>query len=132
MVVYDAPGGDPVHRGILFDIVLFRQSLLWNLRLKSRCGLGRQQSKSCAVNASGAEREQIQEALRPSRPLRWVWRCLSSPFSMINLVNTLITNILSKKQELAMLESIGMSRRQIRQMVLGEGMLLAAEIYSSH
>lgn len=47
-------------------------------------------------------------------------------FSMINLVNTLITNILSKKQELAMLESIGMSRRQIRQMVLGEGMLLAA------
>ena len=45
---------------------------------------------------------------------------------MINLVNTLITNILSKKQELAMLESIGMSRRQIRQMVLGEGMLLAA------
>lgn len=46
-------------------------------------------------------------------------------FSLINLVNTLITNILSKKQELAMLESIGMSRKQVHKMVLYEGILLS-------
>lgn len=46
-------------------------------------------------------------------------------FSMINLVNTLITNFLSQKTELAMLQSIGMTGSQIRRMVIGEGLVLA-------
>ena len=39
-------------------------------------------------------------------------------------MNTLITNIVTRKQELAMLESIGMSKVQIRRMLLGESLLL--------
>ena len=39
-------------------------------------------------------------------------------------MNTLITNIVTRKQELAMLESIGMSKGQIRKMLLGESLLL--------
>ena len=45
-------------------------------------------------------------------------------FSILSMVNMMITNIITKKQELAMLESIGMSRRQIRKMLLGESILL--------
>lgn len=45
-------------------------------------------------------------------------------FSILSMMNTLITNIVTRKQELAMLESIGMSKRQIRRMLLGESMLL--------
>lgn len=46
-------------------------------------------------------------------------------FSFINLINTLIMNILTRKQELAMMESIGMSGRQLTVMLQGEGIILA-------
>lgn len=45
-------------------------------------------------------------------------------FSILSMMNTLITNIVTRKQELAMLESVGMSRGQIRKMLLGENLLL--------
>ena len=34
-------------------------------------------------------------------------------FSLLNLLNTLITNMVTRKQEFAMLQSIGMSEKQI-------------------
>lgn len=46
-------------------------------------------------------------------------------FSTINLVNTLITNILSRKQEFAVLQSLGMSNRQLVKMIQAEGLILA-------
>ena len=45
-------------------------------------------------------------------------------FSLLSMMNTLITNIVTRKQELAMLESIGMGKGQIRGMLLGESLLL--------
>lgn len=45
-------------------------------------------------------------------------------FSILSMMNTLITNIVTRKRELAMLESIGMSKGQIRKMLLGESLLL--------
>ena len=45
-------------------------------------------------------------------------------FSILSMINTLITNIVTRKQELAMLESIGMGKSQIRKMLLGESLLL--------
>lgn len=45
-------------------------------------------------------------------------------FSILSMMNTLITNIVTRKQELAMLESIGMNKDQIRKMLLGESLLL--------
>ena len=47
-------------------------------------------------------------------------------FSILSMMNTLITNVVTRKQELAMLESIGMNQRQTRKMLLGESMLLVA------
>lgn len=45
-------------------------------------------------------------------------------FSILSMMNTLITNIVTRKQELAMLESIGMAKGQIRKMLLGESLIL--------
>lgn len=45
-------------------------------------------------------------------------------FNILSMINTLITNIVTRKQELAMLESIGMSKGQIRKMLLSESLLL--------
>jgi putative ABC transport system permease protein len=46
-------------------------------------------------------------------------------FSMINLVNTLITSVVTRKQEFAMLQSIGMTNGQLMKMIQAEGLLLS-------
>lgn len=45
-------------------------------------------------------------------------------FSILSMMNTLITNIITRKKELAMLESIGMGKGQIREMLLSESLFL--------
>ena len=46
-------------------------------------------------------------------------------FSIINLFNTLITNVLSRKQEFAMMQSIGLTGKQLTRMITYEGLLFA-------
>lgn len=46
-------------------------------------------------------------------------------FSLINLINTLITNIVSRQQEFSMLQSIGMTNSQLMKMIQAEGLMLA-------
>jgi len=46
-------------------------------------------------------------------------------FALINLINTLVSNVMSRKQEFAMLRSIGMKERQLSQMIISEGLILA-------
>lgn len=48
-------------------------------------------------------------------------------FALINLINTLVSNAMARKQEFAMLCSIGMSGSQLRKMIIGEGLILAAK-----
>ena len=47
-------------------------------------------------------------------------------FSFINLVNTTITNFLSRRQEIGMLQAIGLSKKQLMKMLCYEGMLYSA------
>ena len=47
-------------------------------------------------------------------------------FALLNLLNTLITNILTRSHEFAMLQSVGMTRRQLCKMLRMEGLILAA------
>ena len=44
-------------------------------------------------------------------------------FSFINLVNTTITNFLSRRQEIGMLQAIGLSKKQLIRMLCYEGMI---------
>jgi putative ABC transport system permease protein len=46
-------------------------------------------------------------------------------FSLINLINTLMTNIISRRQEFSMLQSIGMTNGQLMKMIQGEGLIMA-------
>ncbi|OZV12038.1 ABC transporter permease [Tissierella sp. P1] len=46
-------------------------------------------------------------------------------FSLINLVNTIITNIISRKKEFAMLQSIGLSNKQLVKLIQFEGLSLS-------
>ncbi len=44
-------------------------------------------------------------------------------FGILNLLNTLITNVLVRKRELGVLQAVGMSSRQVSKMLLMEGLL---------
>ena len=44
-------------------------------------------------------------------------------FSLINLVNTTITNFLSRRQEIGMLQAIGQSKKQLNRMLCYEGLI---------
>ena len=46
-------------------------------------------------------------------------------FALINLINTLITNILTRDHEFAMLQSVGMTRKQLSRMLRMEALILA-------
>lgn len=46
-------------------------------------------------------------------------------FSLINLINTVITNTISRKKELAVLQSMGMTVKQIKQMLIFENFYTA-------
>ena len=46
-------------------------------------------------------------------------------FALINLLNTLITNILTRDHEFAMLQSVGMTRKQLSRMLRMEALILA-------
>lgn len=47
-------------------------------------------------------------------------------FALINLINTLVSSIMARRQEFATLCSIGMSNGQLKKMIIGEGLILAA------
>lgn len=47
-------------------------------------------------------------------------------FGALNLLNTLITNVLTRKRELGVLQAVGMGRRQVSKMLLTEGLLYTA------
>lgn len=42
-------------------------------------------------------------------------------FSILNMINTLITNILTRKHEFAMMQSVGMTTKQLSRMIQMEG-----------
>lgn len=52
--------------------------------------------------------------------------CFIIGFSVINLLNTLISSIVSRRQEFALLQSVGMGDRQLTRMIQYEGLLIAA------
>ena len=47
-------------------------------------------------------------------------------FSILNMLNTLITNILTRKHEFAMMQSVGMTTKQLTRMIQAEGLMLTA------
>lgn len=46
-------------------------------------------------------------------------------FSLINLLNTLITNVMARKREFACFRTLGMSEKQVATMIRGEGLYFA-------
>lgn len=76
--------------------------------------------------------EAFQEKLTEYRTPVYMFVLFIGVFGIINLLNTLVTNVLTRKRELGILQAVGASGKQLSKMLLIEGLLytLGAAILS--
>lgn len=73
--------------------------------------------------------ETYQKLLANYRTPVYIFVLFVGIFGAINLLNTLITNVLARKRELGVLQAVGMSSRQISEMLLLEGLLYTSGVF---
>ncbi len=81
------------------------------------------------VTTLNAWAENYQDLLENYRTPVYIFVLFIGAFGVINLLNTLITNILTRKRELGILQAVGMSNRQISKMLLTEGLLYTLGVF---
>ena len=78
-----------------------------------------------------ARTDAISDFLQTMRTLQTTGSCISFLLLLIgvlNFINVMVTGIISRKNEFAVLESIGMTKGQIRKMISFEGLFYAATV----
>lgn len=65
----------------------------------------------------------FQEKLTEYRTPVYIFVLFIGVFGIINLLNTLVTNVLTRKRELGILQAVGVSGKQLSKMLLVEGLL---------
>lgn len=69
--------------------------------------------------------DHYKEQTRASTIMAFAISFVIAVVGVLNFVNSMLTAIFSRQKEFAMLQSIGMTRRQLRNMLIGEGMYYA-------
>lgn len=70
-----------------------------------------------------------QDLLASYRTPVYIFVLFIGVFGALNLLNTLITNILARKRELGILQAVGMSNHQVSKMLLTEGLLYTLGVF---
>lgn len=65
--------------------------------------------------------QEAQDEINTMKIIMYTVSILLIILGLVNYLNTVITNILSRRQEIAVLESIGITRKQLRKMLITEG-----------
>ena len=81
------------------------------------------------VTTLNAWAESYQDLLKNYRTPVYIFVLFIGVFGVLNLLNTLITNILTRKRELGILQDVGMSNHQISKMLLTEGLLYTLGVF---
>lgn len=81
------------------------------------------------VTTLNAWAENYQDLLENYRTPVYIFILLIGVFGVLNLLNTLITNLLTRKRELGILQAVGMSNHQISKMLLTEGLLYTLGVF---
>lgn len=81
------------------------------------------------VTTLNAWAENYQDLLENYRTPVYIFILFIGVFGVLNLLNTLITNILTRKRELGILQAAGMSNHQISKMLLTEGLLYTLGVF---
>lgn len=70
--------------------------------------------------------EELQKSMQPTFNTMYILIVFLSLFGLINLINTTITNLLARRQEIGTLQAIGLTNRQLNRMLQTEGLLYTA------
>lgn len=81
------------------------------------------------VTTLNAWAENYQDLLENYRIPVYMFILFIGVFGALNLLNTLITNVLARKRELGILQAVGMSSHQISKMLLTEGLLYTLSVF---
>ncbi len=81
------------------------------------------------VTTLNAWAENYQDLLENYRTPVYIFVLFIGVFGALNLLNTLITNVLARKRELGILQAVGMSSHQISKMLLTEGLLYTLGVF---
>ena len=81
------------------------------------------------VTTLNAWANNYQDLLESYRTPVYIFVLFIGVFGALNLLNTLITNILARKRELGILQAVGMSSRQVSKMLLTEGLLYTLGVF---
>ncbi len=69
--------------------------------------------------------QQYEDQTRSSAVMGYAISLIIALVGILNFVNSMVTAIISRKREFAMIQSIGMTKRQLRQMLIFEGLYYA-------
>ena len=69
--------------------------------------------------------EQYEAQTRSSSVMGYAISAIIALVGVLNFINSMITAIISRKREFAMMQSIGMTKRQLKKMLICEGLFYA-------
>ncbi|WP_100064964.1 ABC transporter permease [Miniphocaeibacter massiliensis] len=91
-------------------------------KLKEKIGISEWEEKGFFMHVKSESLEAAQDEIKTMKIVMYTVSGLLIMLGLVNYLNTVVTNILSRRQEIATLESIGITRKQLRKLLTTEGL----------
>ncbi|OZG69321.1 ABC transporter permease [Bifidobacterium eulemuris] len=108
-------------RKLFFDVAEEHQPQAENMLVDHRDNV----DKSLNYTAKSTLIEHYQEQTRANTVMGFAISLIIAFVGMLNFINSMLTAIISRRKEFAMIQSIGMTKRQLRRMLIDEGLYYA-------
>lgn len=112
---------DNTLRKLFFDVAEEYQPQAENMLVDYRDNV----DKSLNYTAKSTLIEHYQEQTRANTVMGFAISLIIAFVGMLNFINSMLTAIVSRRKEFAMIQSIGMTKRQLRHMLIDEGLYYA-------
>jgi len=83
------------------------------------------EDKSLTFTSKSTLKEHYREQTRANTIMGFSISMIIALVGILNFINSMVTAIVSRQKEFAMIQSVGMTRRQLRRMLVDEGLLYA-------
>ena len=112
---------DNTLRKLFFDVAEEYQSQAEEMLIDYRDNV----DKSLNYTAKSTLMEHYQEQTRANTVMGFAISLIIAFVGILNFINSMLTAIVSRQKEFAMIQSIGMTKRQLRSMLIDEGLYYA-------
>ena len=112
---------DNTIRKIFFDVAEENQGQAEQMLIDYR----QEVDKGLAYTSKATLEEHYREQTRSNTIMAFAISIIIALVGILNFINSMVTAIVSRQKEFAMIQSIGMTKRQLRQMLINEGLYYA-------